>query len=148
MNNTTRSREKVVESLKERAYHHWWVCTVAIASAAFVLVAAAYPAYLWLENPFRGTAANATSGALTAIAGARLFALAIVGYLVRLLSSMYRYNAQLWGHYSTRAWALELTTTAELSFEAAAAAMSTSTITFTADGPLMTIEPGKADKGD
>jgi hypothetical protein len=57
-----------------------------------------------------------------------------MGYMVHLLTSIYRYNTQLWNHYTTRAWALELAAGGTIPLTSAVSALSASTVMFGEDG--------------
>jgi hypothetical protein len=120
----------VIDAVTQKARRHFWVSTITVASAAIVLVGGLILAFLWIRYPLRHIERFDT-GALAVISGVRVFALAIVAYLVSLLTTMYRYNAQLWNHYTTRAWALELAKGSEITLQSVVAALSPSSVNFT-----------------
>src|SRR5215471_17199368 len=107
MEGTTNGHAQIVVELRRRARYHHLVGTITAASAAIVLLAAIALAVLWIVDPLFNIGSTDNSSILLA-SSIRVFALAMVGYLVRLFTSIYRYNTQLWNHYITRALALEL----------------------------------------
>lgn len=137
MTTTTDDQQRIIGELLHRASHHHWVGVITAASAAIVLLAGLVPALAWIRDPFLNVSQSSGPGVLVLSSSVRVFALAIVGYLVRLLTSIYRYNTQLWNHYTTRALALELAAGGEIPLLSAVAALSASTVTFGADGPLL-----------
>jgi hypothetical protein len=93
---------QIVVELRRRARYHHLVGTITAASAAIVLLAAIVFAVVWIVDPLFNISEIDNSRALLA-SSIRVFSLAMVGYLVRLFTSIYRYNTQLWNHYITRA---------------------------------------------
>jgi len=124
----------IIGELRYRASYHHWVGTVTAASAAIVLLAGAIPAIAWIRDPFLNITQSNDPRVLILNSSVRVFALAIVGYLVGLLTSIYRYNTQLWNHYATRAMALELAADGKIPLLSAVAALSASAVTFTKEG--------------
>lgn len=137
MTATTDDQQRIIGELLHRASHHRWVGVITAASAAIVLLAGLIPALAWIRDPFLNVSTSSGPGVLVLSSSVRVFALAIVGYLVRLLTSIYRYNTQLWNHYTTRALALELAAGGKIPLLSAVAALSASTVTFGGDGPLL-----------
>jgi uncharacterized membrane protein len=127
---------RIIGELHRRASHHRWVGVITVASAAIVILAGLIPVVALIQNPFINIPKTADLSVLITNSSVRLFALAIIGYMVHLLTSIYRYNTQLWNHYSTRAWALELAAGGTIPLTSAVSALSASTVTFEADGPL------------
>jgi ABC-type multidrug transport system fused ATPase/permease subunit len=127
---------QVIIELRRRARYHHLVGTITAASAAIVLLAATVLAVLWIIDPLFNILDTDNSRVLLA-SSIRVFALAMVGYLIRLFTSIYRYNTQLWNHYITRALALELAADGKVPLASAVAALSASAVTFGEDGPLL-----------
>jgi hypothetical protein len=136
MEATTDRHAQIVVELRRRARYHHLVGTVTAASAAIVLLAAIVLAILWIVDPLFNIGDTDNSRILLA-SSIRVFALAMVGYLIRLFTSIYRYNTQLWNHYTTRALALELAADGKTPLASAVAALSASAVTFGGDGPLL-----------
>jgi hypothetical protein len=138
------SRAEISAELRRRARYHHVVGAITAASAAVVLLTAVVLAVLWIVDPLfnikaetRGQTGAIDSSLVLVSSGVRLTALAIVGYLVRLLTSIYRYNTQLWNHYATRALALELADDQAISLASAVAALSASNVTFGPADPVL-----------
>jgi hypothetical protein len=127
---------QIVVELRRRARYHHLVGTITAASAAIVLLAAIIFAVLWIVDPLFNISEIDNSRALLA-SSIRVFSLAMVGYLVRLFTSIYRYNTQLWNHYITRALALELAADGKIPLAAAVAALSASAVGFGRDDPSL-----------
>jgi hypothetical protein len=130
-------RAEISAELRRRARYHHVIGAITAASAAVVLLTATVLAVLWIVDPFFNIQAEThrqtepiDSSLFLVSSSVRLAALAIVGYLVRLLTSIYRYNTQLWNHYASRALALELAEDEPVSLVSAVAALSASSITF------------------
>src|SRR5271163_1356334 len=98
METTREEQQKVIGELNRRGNHHRWVGVITAASAAIVLLAGLIPAVVWIQDPFANLSKSSAPGILVLNSSVRVFALAIVGYLVRHLTSIYRYNTQLWNH--------------------------------------------------
>jgi hypothetical protein len=137
METTREEQQRVIGELNRRGNHHRWVGAITAASAAIVLLAGLIPAVVWIQDPFANLSKSSAPGILVLNSSVRVFALAIVGYLVRHLTSIYRYNTQLWNHYTTRALALELAADERLPLLSAVAALSSSNVTFGTEGPLL-----------
>jgi hypothetical protein len=130
----TNDQERIIGELRYRASYHHWVWTITAASAAIVLLAGAIPAVAWIRDPFLNISHSNDPRVLILNSSVRVFALTVVAYLVRLLTSIYRYNTQLWNHYATRALALELAADGKIPLLSAVAALSASTVSFGKDG--------------
>lgn len=130
----TNDQHRIIGELRYRASYHHWVGTITAASAAIVLLAGVIPAVAWIQDPFINITRANDPRVLILNSSVRVFALIIVGYLVRLLTSIYRYNTQLWNHYATRAMALELAADGKIPLLSAVAALSPSTVTFGKEG--------------
>lgn len=128
--------QRIISELHRRARHHRWVGVITVASAAIVILAGLIPMVALIRNPFLNIPKTADLSVLITNSSVRLFALAIMGYMVHLLTSIYRYNTMLWNHYTTRAWALELAAGGTVALSAAVSALSASTVSFGEDGPL------------
>src|SRR5271163_767915 len=92
-------RSEIAGELRRRAKYHHLIGAITAASAAVVLLTAVVLAVLWIIDPLfnirtevPGETAATTSSIVLVSSSVRLAALAIVGYLVRLLTSIYRYN--------------------------------------------------------
>ena len=127
---------RIIGALHRRASHHRWVGVITVASAAIVILAGLIPVVALIQDPFINLPKTSNLGVVVTNSSVRVFALAIGGYMVHLLTSIYRYNTELWNHYSTRAWALELAAAGAIPLASAVAALSASTVAFEADGPL------------
>ena len=137
-------RAEISAELRRRARYHHVVGAITAASAAVVLLTAIVLAVLWIVDPLfnieaetHGQTGSIDSSLLFVSSSVRLAALAIVGYMVRLLTSIYRYNTQLWNHYATRALALELADDEPISLVSAVTALSASNVTFGPADPLL-----------
>jgi hypothetical protein len=90
MDTTKEDQQRVIVELNRRASHHRWVGAITAASAAIVLLAGLVPAVVWIQDPFANLSKSSGPGVLLLNSSVRVFALAIVGYLVRHLTSRYR----------------------------------------------------------
>jgi uncharacterized membrane protein len=126
--------QRIIGELQRRARHHRWVGVITVASAAVVILAGLIPVVALIRDPFLNIPKTADPSVLITNSSVRLFALAIMGYMVHLLTSIYRYNTQLWNHYTTRAWALELAAGGTIPLTSAVSALSASTVMFSEDG--------------
>jgi hypothetical protein len=133
----TADLQRIIHVLQQRASHHRWVGVITVSSAAIVLLAGLVPAVALIRDPFLNVPKTSDISVLVLNSSVRVVGLAIVGYLARLLTSIYRYNTQLWNHYTTRALALELAASGTVPLVSAVTALSTSTVTFGAEGPLL-----------
>ena len=86
---------RIIGELHRRASHHRWVGVITVASAAIVILAGLIPVVALIQNPFINIPKTADLSVLITNSSVRLFALAIIGYMVHLLTSIYRYNTQL-----------------------------------------------------
>jgi len=127
---------QIVGELRRRARYHHLVGTITAGSAAIVLLVAIVLAVWWIVDPLFNIS-EADNARVLLASSLRVFALAMVGYLVRLFTSIYRYNTQLWNHYITRALALELAADGKIPLTSAVAALSASAVTFGSDDALL-----------
>lgn len=118
-------KEFVIKNLESNAYWHWKVAAMTLGSACIVAIAGSaclmwlfplkiMPALVKCFSPDNSKPSDIVTLLMN---GPLALSFAVISYLAHLLVSVYRYNISLYGHYATRAEALRLIQTDQLSLE-------------------------------